>query len=327
MNLSQLSAFHAAMTSASLSDAAKKLGRSQPAVSAAIKALEDQLGLALFRREGRKLVPVPEAHYLLTEASALLSQMSRVRHTMQSLRDGQAGTLNIAAMPGPVSMLFPRFVARQIGQGAGITVSLSARSSEQIAELARAQSIDFGFADAMEGSGDLYRSDVISGRCQLAVPEVHPLAAAGAVDLADLDDVPMGSLQSGHVHQREVLSMFRAHDLRFRPMMESQTFLPILQFVLVGQCCSILDPLTVAHVNRAGPAMEGIRIRPLRDPIRYRYAILSPLYRPVSVLADEMRRAWQARVLDLLDEVGADPRLEPETRAGQDRDGAEGTCA
>ncbi|MCY4180829.1 MAG: LysR family transcriptional regulator, partial [Litoreibacter sp.] len=73
------------MTSASLSDAAKKLGRTQPAVSAAIKALEDQLGLQLFERRGRKLIPVPEAHYLLAEADTILAQVSRVRQTMRSL--------------------------------------------------------------------------------------------------------------------------------------------------------------------------------------------------------------------------------------------------
>ena len=48
MNFTQISTFRAVMTSESLSDAAVKLGRTQPAVSAAIKALEEQLGLQLF---------------------------------------------------------------------------------------------------------------------------------------------------------------------------------------------------------------------------------------------------------------------------------------
>ena len=119
MNISQLSAFHAVMTSESLTDAASKLGRTQPAVSAAIKSLEDQLGLQLFQRKGRKLVPVPEAQYLLTEASAVLSQMSRIRMTMRGLAEGQTGSLSLAAMPGPVAMLFPKFIAEQIGATTG----------------------------------------------------------------------------------------------------------------------------------------------------------------------------------------------------------------
>ena len=89
MNLIQMLTFETVMTSASLSDAAKKLGRTQPAVSASIKALEDQLGLQLFERRGRKLIPVPEAQYLLTESKAILSQVNQVRQTMRSLSGGQ----------------------------------------------------------------------------------------------------------------------------------------------------------------------------------------------------------------------------------------------
>ena len=300
------------MTSASLSDAAKKLGRTQPAVSAAIKTLEDQLGLQLFDRQGRKLVPVPEAHYLLTETDAILSQLARVRQTMRSLVDGQSGNLSIAAMPGPVSVLFPRFIASQIEGNARINVSILARSSHQIAELARAQSIDFGFADAPENieAQNLYDAEFISADCFLAIPSNHRLAEKDAISLSDLSDEPMGSLQANHAHQQELRAMFTARDLTFRTTVESQTFLPILQFVSAGQCCSILDPLTVAHVNAAGSMTDHVQVRPLVEKIRYRYAIVAPLYRPVSVLATKMRAAWRDEVLRLLDDVGSQPRLD-----------------
>lgn len=312
MNISQISAFQAVMTSASLSDAAKKLGRTQPAVSAAIKTLEDQLGLQLFDRQGRKLVPVPEAHYLLTETDAILSQLSRVRQTMRSLVDGQTGNLSVAAMPGPVSVLFPRFIATQIKGGAGITVSILARSSNQIAELARAQNIDFGFADAPQNTEaqTLYDAEFIAADCFLATPADHPLAARDVVSLSDLDDEPMGCLQANHAHQQDLQDMFRARDLTFRTMVESQTFLPILQFVSAGQCCSILDPLTVVHVKTAGAMTEHIQVRPLAEKIRYRYAIIAPRYRPASVLANKMRDAWRQEVMTLLSDVGSDPRME-----------------
>ena len=160
MNLTHISTFQAVMTSASLSDAAHKLGRTQPAVSAAIKALEDQLGLQLFERRGRKLIPVPEAQYLLAEADAILSQVTRVRQTMRSLSGGQAGTLRVAAMPGPVSLIFPKFIASHVKEAEGISISIQARTSNQIAELTRAQSIDFGFADASDNelSENLFHS-------------------------------------------------------------------------------------------------------------------------------------------------------------------------
>ncbi|MCV3272156.1 LysR family transcriptional regulator [Roseobacter sp. WL0113] len=310
MNISQIRAFQAVMTSASLSDAARKLGRTQPAVSAAIKTLEDQLGLQLFLRDGRKLVPVPEAQYLLTEAEAILGQLSRVQQTMRSLSDGSAGALNIAAMPGPVSMLFPRFVAEQIAGNRDITVSMMARSSAQILELARAQSIDFGFADAPQDTETqtLYTADVIHGDCFLALPADHPLTANTAVSITQLDGVAMGSLQSTHAHQQDVQAHFKAQDLAFSSMVESQTFLPILQFVSAGQCCAILDPLTVVHVEATAASGKTIAFRPLREAIRYRYAVFAPRYRPISILAQTLRDAWVAEVLTLLETIGANPK-------------------
>ncbi|MEL6522551.1 MAG: LysR family transcriptional regulator [Pseudomonadota bacterium] len=312
MNLTQMSTFQAVMTSASLSDAASKLGRTQPAVSAAIKALEDQLGLQLFERRGRKLIPVPEAQYLLAEADAILSQVNRVRQTMRSLSDGQAGTLKVAAMPGPVSLIFPKFIASKVSGADDISISIQARTSNQIAELARAQSIDFGFADASEGisNENLYRSVVISADCPVALPESHPLTRKAEISFADLDDTPMGTLPVSHRQSVDLANRFAAQDLSFRATIESQTFLPILHFVAAGQCSTVLDPLSTFLANPEAPMVPGVTVRPMTDPIRYHYAIFSPSYRPISVIAGNLLKAWQEEVMTLLGNAGYNPVLE-----------------
>lgn len=309
MNLSQLSAFHAVMTSSTLTEAADRLGRTQPAISAAIKSLEDQLDMKLFERRGRKLIPVPEAQYLLNEAGSILSQLQQVRQTMHGLGNGQLGSLNVAAMPGPVSMLFPRFIAKHIGGLTGIKTSILARSSSQITELARAQSIDFGFADAPEDpdGGGLYKTEEISANCFVALPKSHPLAAKPSLSFADMSGEPMGSLQSSHVHTVDIRTAFEDAGCDFNPMVESQTFLPILQFIVAGQCCAILDPLTVVHVRETQEFRDPLCIRPLANPLRYKYAVISPSYRPISVTAKEVRDAWVRETQYFLDALGADP--------------------
>lgn len=309
MNLGQLTTFQAVMTSANLSEAANKLGRTQPAVSAAIKNLEDQLGLTLFARKGRRLIPVPEAQYLLAEAEEIIAQVDRVRLTIRGLVGGLTGNLAVAAMPGPVSLLFPRFVASFLARDSDVKVSMLARSSNQIAELARAQSIDFGFADFPEDAEkqNMFEARPITGKCFLAVPSSHRLAVQETVSLTDLENEPMGSLQPNHAHQEEVQAEFNLLGLKFIRSVESQTFLPILQFVLAGRCCAIVDPLTVAHVIRSPETTRGIVIRPLQEQIRYRYAIISPLHRPVSIIADKLKSAWVEEVRQILIDVDAEP--------------------
>ena len=321
MNFNQMSTFRAVMKSASLSDAATKLGRTQPAVSAAIKGLEDQLGLQLFERSGRKLTPVPEAQYLLAEAEAILSQLNRVRHTMRSLSDGHSGTLKVAAMPGPVSLIFPKFIASNLSDAEGISISIQARTSNQIAELIRAQSIDFGFADAISGNSEenLYRCVVISADCPVAVPRNHPLAQKTEIRFEDLAGLPLGTLPQSHQQTIELARRFAAKGLSMQSTIESQTFLPILHFVAAERCCTVLDPLSVFLVNAEAPMVDGVVIRPMVLPIRYRYAIYSPSHRPISVLARNLLDAWRGEVLTLLESSGFNPRIEDQAEVSSDK--------
>jgi len=232
---------------------------------------------------------------------------------MRSLGDGRSGSLKLAAMPGPASMLFPRFIASKSTADLDFKVSIIAQNSVQIAELARTQNIDFGFADAPATAepAHLFSAEVISGTCAVAVPRGHRLAEHAAVSLDDLDGVPLGALQAGHEHQRDLVEKFAARGLRCHIRVESQTFLPVLQFVAAGQCSVVLDPLTAVHIEGSGHWADDIAVKPLRDVIRYRYAIYTPSFRPVSLLAERMRAAWRDEVVAMLARRGADPRLEP----------------
>lgn len=312
MNFRQISTFQAVMTSQSLSDAAKKLGRTQPAVSAAIKSLEDQLGMELFERRGRKLIPVPEAQYLLAESESILAQMTRVRATLRSLSDGKEGRLKVAAMPGPVTMIFPKFIAAKIGTSDNVSVSIQARTSNQIAELTRAQSIDFGFADAPEShnSENLYNTKIITADCMVAIPEDHELAGQPEISIEDLGKHPIGTLPASHRQSRDLLARFRARHLQQRIMVESQTFLPVLHFVAAGQCSTVLDPLSVFLAGPDNGMISGVEVRPMRDPIRYHYAIFTPRYRPISVAARTLCDQWQDEVMRLLYSLDAHPTIE-----------------
>lgn len=319
MNFTQISTFRAVMTSDSLSDAAVKLGRTQPAVSAAIKALEEQLGLQLFERRGRKLIPMPEAQYLLAEADEILSQMGRVRQTMRSLSVGKSGTLNVAVMPGPVSQLFPKFLASRLDRSGEVSVSLQARTSNQIAELTRAQSVDFAFADAPEDAdGDtLFEAEIIAADCMVALPVDHRLAELDKIRVSDLDAEPIGTLHSPHAHARAVAKAFDTAGSSLRKMVDSQTFLPLLHFVAAGQCCTIVDPLSVFFADGEEAMVKGVAVRPMADPIRYEYGLFSPRYRPISLLARELRDAWRSEVMRLLHSVGSRPTCEGADSSGE----------
>lgn len=310
MNISQISAFRAVMTSASISEAARKLGRTQPAVSLAIRSLEESLGLALFERKGRQMVPVPEAHYLHAESQEILDRLSSVTRTMRSLAGGNAGALNVTAMPGPAAFVFPRFVASVIDDLEKVSLSITSRSSQQIEELARSQSIDFGFCDAPINAREnaQYHIDIISAECFVAMPISHDLAARKCVCIPDLCDLPMGTLQQGHSHQQRTVNVFAEAGATLRKVIESQTFMPLLQFVRAGKCVALVDPLSVVNERELQSGGGEVIFRRLESGLRYDYAILSPLHRPPSRVAMKVRAAWRSYLYSLLDQIGAEPR-------------------
>ncbi|WP_372574269.1 LysR family transcriptional regulator [Ruegeria jejuensis] len=312
MNLTQLTVFREVMETGSISQTAKKLNRTQPAISLALKNLEKTLGLPLFERKGRRLVPVPEAHYLLAETTGILDRLATISNTMEGLIKGHSGSLNIATMPGPSTFLFPRFISQSVGENPEIRITLSTRSSPQIMELAGSQNIDFGFADFEHSAGKApqYSAELIRADCFCAIDIEHPLASKQSISISELDGVPMGGLHSTHPFQRKIRKEFQDASANYNPTVTCQFFLPLIPFVSSGQCCTIVDPLTVATERELNPSNGKVVFVPFDNPLRYEYAILEPDHRPPSQLALKIRAGWKAEVLKMLKELKANPCTE-----------------
>ncbi|WP_170326506.1 LysR family transcriptional regulator [Ruegeria arenilitoris] len=311
MNLTQLTVFREVMETGSISQTAKKLNRTQPAISLALKNLEKSLGLTLFERKGRRLVPVPEAHYLLAETTGILDRLATISSTMEGLIKGHSGSLNVATMPGPSAFLFPRFISQSVGENPEIRITLSTRSSPQIMELAGTQNIDFGFADFEQSAGKepQYSAELIRADCFCAVDRDSPLNSRKIISISDLDGVPMGGLHDAHPFQNKIRREFQDVSATYNPTVTCQYFLPLIPFVSSGQCYSIVDPLTVATERELNLSNGKIAFLPFEKPLRYEYAILEPNHRPPSQLALKIKAGWKAEVVKMLEGVNAKPDI------------------
>lgn len=309
MNFTQLNVFREVMRSGSISQTARKLGRTQPAISLAIKNLEQSLDLKLFERRGRQLVPVPEAQYLLAEASEILDRMTAVSSTMKSLRNTQSGNLNVAVMPGPSAFIFPRFISQITARNTDFLITLSSRSSGQIRELANTQSIDFGFADFDEPTGRApqYHAEIISTDCFCALHPDHHMAGRDRLTAQDLVGEPIGMLHGDHPLPRKLEKIFHEADAHLNSVVSSQFFLPLIPFISSGHCCSIVDPLTMITEQELNISKGQVTFLPFDAAVRYEYAILVPLHRPPSLLARRIKSEWAKELLAMLQAVGASP--------------------
>ncbi|MEO0403107.1 MAG: LysR family transcriptional regulator [Pseudomonadota bacterium] len=311
MNLTQLTVFRDVMDSGSISQTARKLGRTQPAISLAIKNLEKSLGMALFERRGRQLIPVPEAQYLMVEAAEILDRLATVSGTMKELKSAESGSLHIAAMPGPSAFIFPRFISENVSSDATFQTTIASRSTAQIRELASTQSIDFGFADfddPVKPSAQ-YGVDIISADCFCALHRDHPLAARSQITVGDLDGIPIGTLTGDHPMSRKLERAFQNDGAQFVSNISAQFFLPLIPFISAGHCVAIMDPLTVVTEREMNIAKGQIVFVPFFALLRYEYAILTPSLRPPSQLAIRIKDKWLNALFDMLDDIGAAPHI------------------
>ncbi len=303
MNLLQLAAFREVMRCGTVSEAARALGRTQPAVSAALAALEADLGVRLFERRGRRLHPAPEARYLLAEADEILGRVQVAERNMRDLRDLAAGELRIASMPGPSVFLLPALLARFTEDRRDVRVRLVTRSSDAIEPLVATQTYDLGVMD-LSSAGDagsaLVRAEVYETACVCAVAADHPLAAAEMITPADLDGAPMALLQPEHQTHIDTEALFRAAGARLNVRFETQYFISLLTFVAQGRASALVDVLSAESWLRqtAGRAAD-VAFRPFAPAPPIRFATLLPAHRAPSRLAEAFLDLWRREIAEI----------------------------
>ena len=286
MNLSiqQLHTFRTIMRTGSISDAARSLNRTQPAITIRIANLETELGFTLFERRGGRLVPTPEAYYFLEEAEIVLERLALSARTMTEIANLERGRLRIACLPAAAAFLLPRVVAGFVRNRPDVTVSLMSRSSTVVADWIASQQYDVGLAETPAPRA-AFNVRTFELECVCAMRRDDPLAEKPVITPMDLDDAPMAALYPDHATSRLTRSAFKDAGARFCQRFELQTFLPALELVEQGLCRCICDPITPESRRFRDHPTGDLVLRPLAPRVPFPVSILTPAHRPASSLA------------------------------------------
>jgi DNA-binding transcriptional LysR family regulator len=284
----QLLIFREVMRAGTLAEAARSVGRTQPAVGSAIAKLEHELGFDLFERERGRLVPKPEAHFFLEETEHVLSRLSQSTRTMQEIGNLERGVLRVACNPASSGFVMPKAVARFLEGRPEVRVSLMMRSSVIIEEWIASQQYDIGVAETPSPRRAL-NVEAFDMACVCAVPASSELAGRAVITPQDLDNQPMAALFSEHSTWSKTTEAFSDAGVQFRQRFELQTFLPALQLVEEGLCACVCDPLTATSYRMFRTLAPRTVFRPFEPTVMYSIALLTPAYRPASLLASRFR--------------------------------------
>src|SRR5207237_6909664 len=149
MDTRQLSAFCAVVERESFSQAAERLGVTQPAVSQQVRALEKRVGKQLLDRSGRRVVATEAGLRLYRGAQRLLALEEQLLEGVAAEDEGELrGRLEIGASTGPgatvVSLLLCEFQRRK----PELTVALSVLDTRRVVELVAARELELGVVGA-----------------------------------------------------------------------------------------------------------------------------------------------------------------------------------
>lgn len=284
LSIKQLETFRAVMRSGSVSVAARTLCRTQPAVSSMIVSLENELGFKLFERNKGRLVPKPEAYFLLEETEAVLERLTRSAQLMAEVKNLSRGNLRVACMPAAALFFMPHVIADFVKDRPQVNVSMMMRSSSIVHDWVASQQYDIGYSELPKERDSINVEPIrLEGVC--AVHQDHPLAKREVITPQDLDNVPLATLFAQHPINELVKFMFEEKGAHYHARFELQNYISGFEFVEQQLCCSICDPISAASYKLYKSGQGKVVFRPFAPTIVFDHAIITPAHKPLSRLA------------------------------------------
>ena len=242
--------------------AAEELGITQPTLSAAVKQLEDQLGVMLVKRGSRFQGLTPEGEQVLAWARRIAGDARTMKEEMRAAKLGLSGRIRIAAIPTALAMV-ARLTTPFREKHPGVTFSVLSRTSIEVLSLLGNFDIDVGITYLdNEPLGRVASVPLYSERYQLITAAGTPHADAAQVTWAEVSRLPLCLLTPDMQNRRIIDQHLAEAGVEVRPTLESNSMIVLFSHIRTGKWSSIM-PLNLAETFGFA---EPIRAIPIVEP-------------------------------------------------------------
>jgi DNA-binding transcriptional LysR family regulator len=217
MDTRQLAAFCEVVERRSFSEAAVRLGVTQPAVSQQVRALEQRVGMQLLDRSGRRVEPTEAGLRLYRGAQRLLAFEEQLFDDLAEPGAPLRGTLEIGASTGPASIVLPLLLCEFQRDNPELHVELSVFDTQSVVELVAERRLELGIVGAARRHRSVAFEPFFRDEVILACPPGHPFAGK-TVTLAQLRDGPLILMQQGAGVRQMVEDELRRSGSRIRDL-------------------------------------------------------------------------------------------------------------
>lgn len=283
MTVKQLRAFLAVAQTLSFTQACERLHLSQPALSLAIKGLEETLGGKLLIRSTRSVRLTPEGESLLPLAKHLLAQWDNTEERLRQRFTLQLGRLSVAAMPSFACNLLPAALVKFRQQYPKINVTVHDVVNEEVTDMVRSRQVEMGIAFAPEGIGSLLFAPLFEDHFVAVVPRSSRQAKAMRLSWADLLTHDFITLQRPSLVRRLLEQALQQQNIALPVAFESHQLSTVGRMVADGLGVSAVPSMCIQQMHEL-----GAHCVPLTTPgVSCRVGILT--HQELSVAAQALR--------------------------------------
>lgn len=279
MNLRQIEVFRAVMLTGSVTGAAGVLHVSQPGISRMLAHIELQLGLRLFERGQRKLLPTPEAQALFAEVEQVYRGVGRIDERARSLRSGEQMSLRILASPSTAQQVVPQAIAQLGAQFPAARVYVETQLAKDMESALTRQLADVAIS-SIDIRQPLFAAEEVGQWSLVCVfPPGHRLEALQTLTLREVLKEPLIGFSADTPQGRYLSEWCARQRVTPRPHIEVRSGQMACSLTAHGAGIAIVDNLTA----QAWLA-QGLSHRPLRQAPRFKVLAVRNANAPESLL-------------------------------------------
>jgi DNA-binding transcriptional LysR family regulator len=264
MELMQLEMFVAMVEEGSFHKAAERVFRTQPAVSIAIRKLEQELGSQLFDRANRNACVLTDTGEVLYGfAKQLLNLRDEALITLQQLHNLQSGRIRIGANESTGLYLLPRLILAFREQYPKIKIEVFRQLSARLPQELRQRNLDFAILSFLPDANDLEATPMMRDELVLIASPQHPLSARERVHIRDLGAATFIAHNARSPSREKVIEAFRRFQTPLNITIEIATIETVKRFVAMNLGLAFVPQMCVQEEVERGELLvvpvEGFR--------------------------------------------------------------------
>jgi DNA-binding transcriptional LysR family regulator len=269
MDTRQLAAFCAVVERKSFSQAAERLGVTQPAVSLQVRSLEKRLGRTLLDRSGRRVEPTEAGLALYRGAQRMLALEGQLIEKLDAGEGGELrGALEVGASTGPGSTVVPVLLCEFREDNPGVAVSLSISDTQSVVDRVAERELELGVVGAARRHRGVVFEPFFRDEVVLACPPRHRFAGR-TVSLEQLREEPLIVMQEGAGVRQVIEDELRRAGTRLRdlePRLELGLQESVKSAVAAGHGVTFISRAAI-EADLAAGTLSSARVKGL-DPVR-----------------------------------------------------------